>query len=344
MNFSQMLLNWYHKHGRKNLPWQKKNNIYYIWLSEIMLQQTSVTTVIPFFKRFIQKFKNIHQLAKASLNDILYLWSGLGYYKRAHYLYQTSQIIVKKYNQKFPSNIQKLLLLPGIGKSTAGAILSLSYNFCYPILDGNVKRILIRFYNIQNIKTIYFLEKKLWSLITNLLPLHHPGKFNQALMDLGSLICKIKKPLCYKCPLKKICIFYKKKKNIFSINFQKPKKKINLILLIIKYQSLILLIQQNKKNFWPNLFCFPMIKFFLNTFQKKNNLIFYKKKKILPFFHFFSHIKFLLCPHFIKISTKKIIKKKYLKNSLWFNLKNPQKIGLPTPIKKILSCIKNESC
>lgn len=154
--FSQIVLNWYHINGRKNLPWKKDKTLYKIWISEIMLQQTTVITAIPYFKKFISKFPNIKSLNKGNLDDILYLWSGLGYYKRAENIYKTAKIIQEQYQEKFPTRFSDLIKLPGIGKSTAGAILSLSLNYFFPILEGNVKRILTRYYGIIG----YSKEKK----------------------------------------------------------------------------------------------------------------------------------------------------------------------------------------
>ncbi|MBZ2279400.1 A/G-specific adenine glycosylase, partial [Buchnera aphidicola] len=186
--FSQLILNWYHINGRKNLPWQKDKTLYKIWISEIMLQQTTVKTVIPYFQKFLKKFPNIHILSSSTLDEILYLWSGLGYYTRARNIYQTSQIIKKKYKGEFPKEFSNIIQLPGIGKSTAGSILSFSLNYFFPILDGNIKRVLMRYYGIHpNIKTTK-IQKELWKIIAIKTPLHNTGKFNQAMIDLGSLI------------------------------------------------------------------------------------------------------------------------------------------------------------
>lgn len=206
--FSQLILNWYHKFGRKKLPWKKNKNIYNIWISEIMLQQTKVKTVIPYYKKFIKKYPNFEKLSKISLNKILKIWKGLGYYNRAKNIYKTILIIKNKHNGIFPTNFIDLINLPGIGKTTAGAILSLSLDYSFPILDTNIKRILIR---INNFKIKKIKEKKLWELIEKLTPIHNTGKFNQAMMDIGSKICTFKKPKCINCPIKKICKTYKNK-------------------------------------------------------------------------------------------------------------------------------------
>ncbi|MDE5285482.1 MAG: A/G-specific adenine glycosylase, partial [Buchnera aphidicola] len=210
--FSQLVLNWYHEHGRKDLPWQKNKTLYKIWISEIMLQQTTVKTVIPYFQKFLKKFPNIKILSSSTLDEVLYLWSGLGYYARAKNIYKTSQIISKKYKGKFPEEFSKIIELPGIGKSTAGAILSFSLNYFFPILDGNVRRVLIRYYGIQQEIKVREIQKKLWKIIEIKTPLYNTGKFNQAMIDIGSLICKPKIPLCKKCPINKKCVAHFQKK------------------------------------------------------------------------------------------------------------------------------------
>ncbi|CAL4324486.1 Adenine DNA glycosylase [Buchnera aphidicola (Chaetosiphella stipae setosa)] len=334
-NFSRTMINWFHFHGRKNLPWQKKPNVYKTWISEIMLQQTQVQVVIPYFKKFIKKFPNIKILSKNSLDAILFIWSGLGFYNRAKNIYLTSQIIKKKYQNKIPLNYPDLIKLPGIGKSTAGAILSLTFNYHFPILDGNIKRILTRFYKIK--ENNYQLEKKLWKKINKLLPIHHSKKFNQSMMDLGKLICK-KKPICNKCPLRKKCLYLTsvktQKKKINKNNKNNKIKKC--FFLLIKYKNFIYL-QKQKNNIWKNLYYFPLF------FQKKKLINFIKEKytyekknKIRQFVHHFNSYSFLIQTKIIHIKKKENKRK----GEIWFNLLHPQKIGIPSPVIKILKKIK----
>jgi A/G-specific adenine glycosylase len=328
------MINWFHIYGRKNLPWQINNNVYKTWISEIMLQQTQVQVVIPYFKKFIKKFPNIESLSISSLNKILSVWSGLGFYNRAKNIYLSSQIIKQKYNNKIPLNYYSLIKLPGIGKSTAGAILSLTLNYAFPILDGNVKRILKRFYNLEI--NGYQLEKKLWEKLNKLLPIHNSKKFNQSMMDLGKLICKIKSPLCNDCPLKKKCLY---KKNTKKIRIKIKKKKIKkCFFVLIQYKKFVYLKKQNNE-IWKNLYYFPMF------FKKKDRNIWIKKKKInkkkkkyQKFLHHFNNYSFLIKTKIIKIKKKiKINQKK----GIWFNLLKNQKIGIPSPVIKILKNTKN---
>ncbi|WP_367671523.1 A/G-specific adenine glycosylase [Buchnera aphidicola] len=328
-NFSRTIINWFHKHGRKNLPWQIKKNIFKTWISEIMLQQTQVKTVIPYFKKFIKKFPNIKKLSNSSLDEILFLWSGLGFYNRAKNIYKTSQIIKKKYNNIIPDNFYHLLKFPGIGKSTAGAILSLTFNYFFPILDGNVKRILKRFYNI---KKKYQLEQKLWKKINFLTPIHNSQKFNQSMMDLGKIVCKIHQPICKICPLKKKCLTYIKKIDIKKNKKSKIKKIKKCWFIILKYKNLFYLKKQ-KYTIWNNLYYFPMFykKKKMLKWIKKKKINFKNKKKLKKFLHHFSHYSLLIKVIIIKI--KKI--KKIKNNKIWFNFNNPKKIGIPIIVKKI---------
>ncbi|QCI19066.1 A/G-specific adenine glycosylase [Buchnera aphidicola] len=340
--FSQLILNWYHFNGRKNLPWQKDKTLYKVWISEIMLQQTQVKTVIPYFKKFILKFPNLKFLTNSTLNDILYLWSGLGYYKRAKNIYKTSKIIQEKFNGKFPRNISDVLKLPGIGKSTAGAILSFTLNYSFSVLDGNVKRILIRYYGIlgcsKNIKT----EKKLWNIIKNITPIHNTGNFNQGIIDLGALICTNCNPKCEICPLKKNCVAYKEK--AWNRYFLEKNKTIKLKkiywFIILRFKYKIWMEQNNTKNIWNNLFCFPSFekRKYAIEWLKKNKINFKKNKTINSFNHEFTHLKIQAKPIIIELLfQQKIIN--IQKTGIWYNLKKPQKIGLPKLVEKIITLL-----
>ncbi|WP_343377680.1 A/G-specific adenine glycosylase [Buchnera aphidicola (Formosaphis micheliae)] len=342
--FSQLIINWYHIFGRKKLPWQIQNTPYKTWLSEIMLQQTQVKTAIPYFKKFIKKFPNIISISKASIQDVLHIWSGLGYYQRAHNLHKTSKIITEKYQGNVPDTFANLIQLPGIGRSTAGAILSLAFGYCYPVLDGNIKRIVSRYYGINTSINKYKTEKKLWNIINYLIPLYNTGIFNQGMMDLGAIICTKNNPKCNICPIKKNCISFSL--NNFTSYFKKSKisylRKIYFI--IIQNNQLILLQKRSLYGIWANLFSFP-------EFDKKNNAILwikklnvsYKKQLIIhPFYHQLTHIKFHIIPIHIKLIKFKtnIIN---IKNNIWYNLIHPQIIGLPSPVKKILHFIKKNT-
>ena len=202
--FSEKIISWYEINGRNDLPWRKNISPYRVWISEIMLQQTQVKTAIPYFKRFIKQYPNFKQISFASEEQILALWTGLGFYKRAKNIFRTKEIIKKDYRNKFPSTFDELMALPGIGRSTAGAIMSIAYGGSYPILDANVKRVISRYRNIN----LYDKNaiKELWLLSESLTPKKNIFEYTQGIMDLGALICNIRSPNCKECPLTNSCI------------------------------------------------------------------------------------------------------------------------------------------
>ncbi len=202
--FTRPLVQWYRGAGR-NLPWRKTKDPYAIWVSEIMLQQTQVATVLPYYQRFLTAFPSIQALALEDLEKVLMLWQGLGYYARARHLHQAAREVMKRFGGKLPSAFEQLSALPGIGRSTAGAILTIAFGERYPILDGNVRRVLCRFFAIEKEARDKAVEKWLWRCSENLLPKREVDLYLQAVMDLGATCCTPKKPLCCSCPLKEAC-------------------------------------------------------------------------------------------------------------------------------------------
>lgn len=202
--FHRELLEWYDKNHRK-LPWRQSKDPYHIWIAEIMLQQTQVNTVIPYFERFLQSKPTIKHLAETSLSELLKLWEGLGYYARARNFHQAAKIIVQKYDGKLPDSYQALAALPGFGPYTTAAILSIAFNQKYAVLDGNVTRVFCRVFKIQAIPTQSKVKKYLHELAQNLLEKDRPGDYNQAIMELGAVICTPTMPQCSKCPIQAYC-------------------------------------------------------------------------------------------------------------------------------------------
>jgi A/G-specific adenine glycosylase len=198
------LLRWYKK-NRRVMPWRGSKNPYHIWVSEIMLQQTQVDTVIPYYRRWLKRFPSIKKLAEAKLHDVLQMWQGLGYYSRARNLHKASQKVMREFNGEVPNDLERLRTLPGVGRYTAGAIVSIAFNGDAAVVDGNVKRVLARLFNLHyDVKSPHG-EKELWSLAESLVPHGKAGEYNQSLMDLGATICKPQNPLCEECPLKRMC-------------------------------------------------------------------------------------------------------------------------------------------
>lgn len=198
------LLAWYRQHGR-TLPWRGHPDPYAVWVSEIMLQQTRVETVIPFFKKWMRLFPSVRDLAESSEQDVLNAWEGLGYYSRARNLHKAARIVVEQYNGKLPRDLKELLDLPGIGRYTIGAIASIAFGMDEPALDGNLRRVYARLFDVSEPADASVGEKILWGLAREHLPTGQAGDYNQALMDLGATICLPKKPRCLICPLMEIC-------------------------------------------------------------------------------------------------------------------------------------------
>lgn len=245
--FAETVLSWYHRHGRHDLPWQKHVTVYRVWVSEIMLQQTQVTTVIPYFKRFMKRFPNVKILAKATIDEVLTYWSGLGYYARARHLHQTAQTVYELYKGRFPREFSQLSALPGIGRSTAGAILSLGMEVPATILDGNVKRVLTRYHGLQALDPRALL-KRLWELAETYTPQEGNSHYNQAMMDLGALVCMRTKPHCSSCPLEKGCQTLAHNKPFKTPLLSKQNRRTECVsMLLIKNENSVILIKRPTK-------------------------------------------------------------------------------------------------
>lgn len=258
--FQQLVLTWFDKHGRKNLPWQHPRTPYRVWLSEIMLQQTQVTTVIPYFEKFIAHFPQIEILAQASLDLVLSLWAGLGYYARARNLHRTAQIVTQHYQGQFPETLAALQQLPGIGRSTAGAILALGFNQAAPILDGNVKRVLARIHALPGWPGIPSVNQAFWSLATQYTPQAQAAAYTQAMMDLGSLVCTRSQPHCKRCPLSAHCLAYAQGQTQ-AYPTAKPRKTLPIrrmqYLILVNAHQEILLEKRPPIGIWGGLWSLP---------------------------------------------------------------------------------------
>jgi A/G-specific adenine glycosylase len=338
-HFSQAVLTWYEQYGRKSLPWQVEKSSYHVWLSEVMLQQTQVATVIPYFNRFIEHFPQITDLAKAPINDVLYLWTGLGYYARARNLHKAAQLIVDKFNGIFPTKFDDVVALPGIGRSTAGAILSLAQNQHYPILDGNVKRVLARYFTVEGWPGIKTVENRLWQLSEQVTPKHNVEKFNQAMMDIGAMVCTRTKPKCALCPLQNHCLAYKNE----SWQLYPTKKTKNTIpekiayFLMLEYDHAIWLEKRPPSGIWGGLYCFPQFpsKQAIADWLKKQGIETTAPKQLVAFRHTFSHFHLDIFPiHCVITKYTKCFNESV---GYWYNLKSDNvKIGLATPVYNLL--------
>ncbi len=204
-SFAERLLDWSEKFGRRGLPWQKKRTPYGVWVSEIMLQQTRAGTVIPYYTRLMTAFPTVHDLAAAQLDRVLGLWSGLGYYARARNLHRAAQLIAEERGGVFPTTVEGLMSLPGVGRSTAGAIMALAHGKRAPILDGNVKRVLARYEAVEGWPGRAAIQKTLWAYAERYTPHERVAEYTQAIMDLGATVCTRTRPRCGECPLAADC-------------------------------------------------------------------------------------------------------------------------------------------
>ena len=309
LSFSQRVLSWATKHGRKQLPWQQQRTAYRVWVSEIMLQQTQVDTVIPYFQKFMQAFPSIKLLANAQQDEVLHYWSGLGYYARARNLHKAAQLICEHHQGGFPVDVEQVIALPGIGRSTAGAILSLSFDQKHTILDGNVKRVLARHQAIEGWPGSSKNEKKLWAIAEQLTPETDCANYTQAMMDLGATLCKRSKPLCELCPVRSDCIALMQGKQN-ELPHSKPKKQIptrKTVMLAVTNEKTGLLMQRRPNHgVWGGLWSFPefeneqsALDWCSRTFQQVTE----NHKTLDPLTHTFSHFRLQITPVSVKVST-----------------------------------------
>jgi len=340
--FSALVLAWYDKHGRKDLPWQKNITPYRVWISEIMLQQTQVATVIPYFQRFIKKFPTTKVLAQAPQDEILHLWTGLGYYARARNLHRSAQIIQEQFNGKFPNTLETLQTLPGIGRSTAGAILAISKNQRPPILDGNVKRVLCRLHTVEGWPGKTEVQKTLWELTTKYTPTKHTAKYTQAIMDLGATVCTRARPLCLECPLTKHCLAHAQDRTQ-DFPTRKPSKKLptrhTRMLLLCNTLNEILLEKRAPGGLWGGLWSLPECPIDekdISTWCKTYYPCSVEKITHQPAFrHTFSHFHLNIEPILVNIKDK-INTVMDSDKKLWYNSKEKHLIGLAAPVKRLL--------
>ncbi|MCQ8886342.1 A/G-specific adenine glycosylase [Pseudoalteromonas agarivorans] len=335
--FSNQVVQWYHLHGRKTLPWQLGKTPYKVWVSEVMLQQTQVVTVIPYFEKFMASFPDIIALANADEDLVLHHWTGLGYYARARNLHKTAKIVRDKYQGKFPTTLEEVMDLPGIGRSTAGAVLSLSLGQHHPILDGNVKRVLARYFMVEGWYGVKKVENQLWHLSTQLTPKNNVTEFNQAMMDLGASLCSRSRFDCQACPLNSDCGAFNAGK-VKEFPHSKPKKvvpKKSCHQLIIQHDEKVLMEKRPSSGIWGGLFGFfefseySEMVLFLNQQGLKTEL-----EELTPFTHVFSHFELTINPHVLNINNvPDVVNDKQL---VWYPLDQSIEVGLAAPTKKLV--------
>jgi len=257
-NFSQLLLDWYAVHARK-LPWRDLKDPYAVWVSEIMLQQTRVETVIPYYEKWMRRFPTVETLAAATEQDVLNAWEGLGYYSRARNMLKAAITVYEKFGGIFPRSVDELKKLPGIGRYTAAAVASIAFDIDLAVLDGNVKRVLARVYQVAEAVDTPSAEKHLWNLAQQLLPPGRASAYNQAVMDLGATICTPKSPDCENCPVQSVCLAWKASEQTkYPLMLQKvPVPEIEVCAAIIERDGLVLIARRPSKGLLGGMWEFP---------------------------------------------------------------------------------------
>ena len=344
--FKQKVLAWFDLHGRKDLPWQQNINPYRVWVSEIMLQQTQVATVIPYFQRFIAAFPTVKALAQAHQDKVLHLWTGLGYYARARNLHSTAQKICREHKGVFPHAVEELAALPGIGRSTAGAICSIAWAKPATILDGNVKRVLARHRMIAGWPGQSDVLKTLWKAAEQLTNETRPGEWSQAIMDLGATVCTRSSPGCERCPVQSTCLAHGAG-TMLEYPGKKPRKALPIrstqFLMLLNAQHELWLERRPPQGIWGGLWCFPEIPdngsasdWCLDKFGVSPAHVVQWE----GFRHTFSHYHLDIKPLQLSLpSERETVMESNA--ALWYNTEQPPDIGLAAPVARLLQELAN---
>jgi len=338
------LLGWYDRHGRKTLPWKKKRDPYRIWVSEIMLQQTQVATVIPYFQRFIERFPDVRALARAKLDTVLHLWTGLGYYARARNLHRAAKIIVREHDDAFPRSLEKVTELPGIGRSTAGAILALAFGQRHPILDGNVKRVLARYHAVDTPLDQRVTEERLWRLAERHTPRTRVADYTQAIMDLGATVCVRVRPKCEICPLRASCRAYQRgaaQHYPARAATRAAPVRSTRMLMIHDDRGRVLLQRRAPVGLWGGLWGFPeCADDNVRAWCRENFGLDVRTETPWPVLrHVFSHFQLDITPIPARVvgATQRAMENA---ETVWYNVRRPDQRGLSAPVKLLLEQLR----
>ncbi|MBI2779188.1 MAG: A/G-specific adenine glycosylase [Gammaproteobacteria bacterium] len=345
--FSNRLLAWFDMHGRKDLPWQHNPTHYRVWVSEVMLQQTQVATVIPYFQCFMARFPDVAALAAAPLDEVLHLWAGLGYYARARNLHRAAGIVHEQYGGAFPLDIAAVQSLPGIGRSTAAAILTLSSNQRHAILDGNVKRVLTRFHAIGGWPGKTDVEQALWDLAEQHTPSQRAAHYTQAIMDLGATLCTRAAPACVRCPLHDGCAAYEQGR-MSDFPAPKPRKTLPVrattLLMLRDSHDGILLVQRPPAGIWGGLWSFPEcpIDEDIETWCAQHLGYRIIARETWPALrHTFSHFHLDITPVHARVRGMNGIMEG--SNAIWYNPASPKALGLAAPVQRLLTQLSGDN-
>ncbi len=341
MEFSNNILAWYEQHGRKDLPWQQPRSAYCVWISEIMLQQTRVATVIPYYERFMARFPDIADLAGAGQDQVLHYWSGLGYYARARNLHAAARRILEDHGGQFPESFEAVLALPGVGRSTAGAILALAFGQQHTILDGNVKRVLSRYYCVEGWPGQSAVQKKLWQLAELHTPDQRVMEYTQAIMDLGATVCTRTNPACNDCPLYAGCMA---RTNACQAAFPSPRPRRKLpvratrMLLLTNEHREVVIEKRPAAGIWGGLWSFPEISADTAIDEWCRDVTGYAVTRTEQWpvvRHTFSHFHLDITP-VIAVAGIPLDRVMEDGDRLWYNTGSKDELGFAAPVEKLL--------
>jgi A/G-specific adenine glycosylase len=336
------LLAWHATCGRHDLPWQRDRSSYRVWVSEIMLQQTQVATVIPYFERFMQRFPEVRTLADAPADEVLHLWTGLGYYARARNLQRAAQVIRDEHGGEFPRTLAAVVALPGVGRSTAGAILALSTGARHAILDANVKRVLARFHAVEGVVDAGATQARLWELAERETPDLDVATYTQAIMDLGATVCRHPVPRCEACPIAADCRarLEGREGELPAPRRKPPMRRLkHAVMLVARRESAVLLVQRPPSGIWGGLWCLPEFadrdsaESFAATQLTDASLL---QTPLPDIEHSFTHFDLVITPLVARVGAQAGVG---AGGALWYDLAKPARVGLPAPIKTLLGSL-----
>jgi A/G-specific adenine glycosylase len=340
LGFASRLIVWQRNHGRHDLPWQG-GDAYRVWLSEIMLQQTQVVTVIPYYQRFIAAFPTVAALAAATEEQVLTHWSGLGYYARGRNLHRAAQIIVAQHDGEFPDDFEQIVELPGIGRSTAAAICALAFHQRRAILDGNVKRVLARHRGIAGWAGDKKIEAQLWQQAETLLPQGEVATYTQALMDMGATVCTRSRPRCVLCPVQADCVALQTER-IAELPTPRPKKAVperHATFLLLMHGNDILLEKRPGSGIWGGLWCPPQFddEIAARDWFERSGMEARAGEQLETFTHTFTHFRLHITPLKIQLVRKPLRVEQV--GSVWLDVGEALGAAIPTPVRSVLNTI-----
>ena len=342
-DFARKVIAWQRRDGRHDLPWQKVADPYRVWLSEVMLQQTQVNAVVPYFDRFLKRFPTLQQLADAAEDDVLAVWSGLGYYARARNLHRAARHISGAHEGQFPERFDDIIALPGVGRSTAGAIAVFSFGQRHPILDGNVKRVFARYFGIEGYPGVKAVADRLWRLAEQLLPEREVQGYTQGLMDLGAQVCTRSRPRCAGCPLAQGCAA-RLQERIDVLPTPRPKKvrpQRSTVMLLIEHGGRLMMEKRPAPGIWGGMWSFPEVdaadkamQACLSQFGAEVRAI----DQMTPIEHGFTHFSLTISPLLCRVEQRQF--QAEMPGRAWLGLDEVMQYPIPVPVRKLVSQLR----